>query len=49
LKLGFTKKGRKARSVAASLLIKNSRKTTQAVKPLPTSIEEKETHWPKDP
>jgi len=25
------------------------RKTTYAVKPLPTSIKEKETHWPEEP
>jgi len=25
------------------------RKTTKAVKPLPTSIKEKETHWPEEP
>jgi len=28
---------------------KKEKKTTQAVKPLPTSIKEKEIHWPKEP
>jgi len=30
-------------------MVEKMKKSTQAVKPLPTSIKEKETHWPKEP
>jgi len=34
-------------SLSLSLRSKKKRETTKAMKPLPTSINEKETHWPK--